>query len=451
MDVQYLIKRHQTWYVNLRVPPKLVDIIGKQRLQRSLKTRDVNEANRLKHAVVAELQNYFNTVRKSLEAGTPMSDLSNAAKVLAEEVKLGQVSRENNDSVWSELLDRYLDNNHTRDMETGEYQTDETTTAQIKIASALVSNPELYLLSNALEGYLKEISKRIRKQTYQAKERRIGDFMLWLKVDKEPGHVTKKEAGKFLTDDLSNRDLSTKSIKDFLSDLSAFFNWMEGRGIIENNPFRGLSGTVRDTSRGVRNTTKRREWTESELLLLLNQLKAKKDARLTTMTLIALYTGMRSNEIAELELTEVHKDYIHIPEAKTETSIRDVPIHTTIKPLINKLIQTSTDGYLISGLKRGGTDQKRNHCIVKRLSTFIRGKVTADSAVVFHSLRKNFSGELERAGITENLAQQIVGHKKQSLTYGLYSQGVKLDQLIEAVSKVSHGSGIDSLVKELSR
>ena len=100
MDVQYLIKRHQTWYVNLRVPPKLVDIIGKQRLQRSLKTRDVNEANRLKHAVVAELQNYFNTVRKALESGTPLSDLSNAARVLAEEVKLGQVSRENNDSVW---------------------------------------------------------------------------------------------------------------------------------------------------------------------------------------------------------------------------------------------------------------------------------------------------------------------------------------------------------------
>lgn len=273
--------------------------------------------------------------------------------------------------------------------------------------------------------------------------------MSWLKVDKEPRHVTKKEAGEFLTNELSNRDLSTKSIKDFLSDLSAFFNWMEGRGFIETNPFRGLSGTVRETSRGIRNNTKRLEWSEHELLTLINGLKTKRDMKLAAMSLIALYSGMRSNEIAELELIDVNDVYFHIPEGKTESSIRNVPIHPIIQPLIHSLKASSNDGYLISGLKRGGEDQKRNHNEVKRFGTFKRSLGITSPTVVFHSLRKNFSGELERAGISENLAQQIVGHKKQSLTYGLYSHGVKIEQLLEAVSKITHGTKIDALTKEV--
>jgi hypothetical protein len=56
---------------------------------------------------------------------------------------------------------------------------------------------------------------------------------------------------------------------------------------------------------------------------------------------------------------------------------------------------------------------------------------------------------MERADVQENLAQQIVGHKKQSLTYGLYSDGVKVEKMMDAVSKVSHGQKVDELVKEL--
>jgi integrase len=449
MNTAYLKKRRQTWYVYVTVPPALQSIVGKQKLERTLKTRDLATANRLKHAVVAEFKSYLDSVRKSISAGTPLDQVITASRALANSVKIGATSRDNAVDAWSRMLDDYLDDNHGRDSKTGEYLTDDHVTEKLVIAGSLVNNPDMVILSTALDDYLADVSKRIRKQTLDAKEKRIRDFMLWLKVDKEPQHVTKKEAGRFLTDSLSKRDLSTKSIKDFLSDLSAFFNWLEGRGVIENNPFKGLSTTIKDSSRGLKNSTQRREWSEHELLLLLGKLKNKTDNRLTALTLLGLYTGMRSNELAEIELTDVHDCYIHIPEGKTESSIRDVPIHPIIKPLVDKLKQSSTDGYLITGLKRGGSDQKRNHYAVKRFGIIKNEAGVKDAAVVFHSLRKNFSGELERAGISENLAQQIVGHKKQSLTYGLYSQGVRIGQLAEAVAKVTHGSNVDSAVQSL--
>ena len=163
------------------------------------------------------------------------------------------------------------------------------------------------------------------------------------------------------------------------------------------------------------------------------------------MAAIALYTGMRANEIAGTQLADVHADYIHIPEGKTDAAVRDVPIHPVIKPLVERLTEESTDGYLINGLKGGGEDGKRGHYVLKRIGATIRALKITDKAVVFHSLRNNFAQAMENAGVSENLAQQIIGHKKQSLTFGLYSHGVDLGVLQEAVGKVTYGE-IDRVV-----
>ena len=68
----------------------------------------------------------------------------------------------------------------------------------------------------------------------------------------------------------------------------------------------------------------------------------------------------------------------------------------------------------------------------------------------FHSLRKNFSTALENSQVPENIAQQLVGHSKKSMTYSLYSQGASDDVLRDAIEKVSYGP-IDQLIKEQLR
>jgi hypothetical protein len=44
-------------------------------------------------------------------------------------------------------------------------------------------------------------------------------------------------------------------------------------------------------------------------------------------------------------------------------------------------------------------------------------------AHVFHSISKTVVTLLENAGVSENVAADIVGHEKPRITYGLYSGG----------------------------
>jgi hypothetical protein len=61
---QYLQRRHQTWYVVLEVPKKFRTVLGR-RLIRSLQTQSLDEANRKKHAVIAEMKRQLNALAKA--------------------------------------------------------------------------------------------------------------------------------------------------------------------------------------------------------------------------------------------------------------------------------------------------------------------------------------------------------------------------------------------------
>ena len=56
---------------------------------------------------------------------------------------------------------------------------------------------------------------------------------------------------------------------------------------------------------------------------------------------------------------------------------------------------------------------------------------------VFHSIRKTVATLLDRAGVPENVAADIIGHEKPTMTYGLYSGGSDLKVMREALKKIS--------------
>ena len=56
MDKSYLWKRHNIYWVRVRVPDKVRSIIGKSELSRNLYTSDLSKANNIKHSVIAEFK-----------------------------------------------------------------------------------------------------------------------------------------------------------------------------------------------------------------------------------------------------------------------------------------------------------------------------------------------------------------------------------------------------------
>jgi integrase len=449
VEKKYLRQRRQGWYVRVRVPPALREEIGDTHVVRSLKTRDLATARQRRWKAVADIKAHFaeigsqRAVGASGSNGGPAERFISTAKDLQRKVRLGLITPDEAWEQWEIEGDAIVDT-IPRDRD-GDYLDDPGTKQAFDLATSLLRSPDVSLLSSAVADYLSEIKPRVRNQTLATKTRRLRQLQDWLKTDRKTEAVTKTVAGRFVTDVLMKQNLSAKTVRDTISDLTAFFGWCESRGLVPSNPFAGQSKTVRETSRGVRQKEKRRPWTTDELKTYFTALK-REDPR-WTMAAIALYTGMRANEIAETQLCDVFDSHIHIPEGKTEASVRDVPLHRAIKPLVKRLKECSTDGYLISGLKRGGEDKKRAHYILKRIGASIRSSGITDRSVVFHSLRGNFAQALENNGVPENLAQQIIGHKKQSLTFGLYSHGVDLPVLARSVNKISFGA-IDDLVRQ---
>jgi len=58
--------------------------------------------------------------------------------------------------------------------------------------------------------------------------------------------------------------------------------------------------------------------------------------------------------------------------------------------------------------------------------------------LVFHSIRKTVATLLENAGVPENVSADILGHEKNTMTYGLYSGGSSLSVKAKALAKLSY-------------
>lgn len=62
---QHLMQRGQTWYIRLRVPTDLLsEYDGTKEVQRSLKTRDYDEARKLVTTAKLEIENEFEAKRR---------------------------------------------------------------------------------------------------------------------------------------------------------------------------------------------------------------------------------------------------------------------------------------------------------------------------------------------------------------------------------------------------
>jgi len=182
-------------------------------------------------------------------------------------------------------------------------------------------------------------------------------------------------------------------------------------------------------------------FTNAEIVTILNTAIGTKKPHQPLIDLIQLgmYTGARIGELCHLKCSECSEDVLSITDSKTDAGIREVPVHTMIKPIVRRLLETSKDGYLLSGLpvdKYGN----RSDAIGKRFGR-LKKRMGFPPLKVYHSIRKTVITILENAGVTENLTADIVGHDKPRITYGLYSDGHSLEKKREAVELIGYPSG----------
>lgn len=230
--------------------------------------------------------------------------------------------------------------------------------------------------------------------------------------------------------------LSDATVNRHVAALQSLWRWAEMREYCEGtNPFDGFHRQLRT---GV-NVDGYLPWENEELARLWSPVPKRSD--LLEVTLVAMFTGMRLDEIASMEAQQVRHEggipYINITDAKTPAGVRKVPIHPVLTWLVGRS-KTVGQGALWSTFNPEGPGAKRGADAGKE---FTRHKQSAGFHTrnkAFHSFRKNVTQQMERAQVAEGEWAQILGHER-GFTYGRYNpHGVELARAAEIIAKIEY-------------
>jgi integrase len=238
---------------------------------------------------------------------------------------------------------------------------------------------------------------------------------------------------------------SQSSVSKTKTFLSKYWKYLQQRDYVDRDlkPFTDI-----ELPKTLKARKAREAYTDDEVALILDQLQLKQDDALTAITTLAMYTGARISELAGLGVDNVVTvdgiTCLKIDDAKTKAGNRTVPVHPEIQRLVQTLITDSTDGYLVSGVKSKGGKDRRADVLGKRYGRLVRNDCQLPSTKVFHCFRHTVATKLESADIPENIAADIVGHDKATMTYGLYSGGTSTQQKFDAVKTIQYKKNVSA-------
>jgi len=180
---------------------------------------------------------------------------------------------------------------------------------------------------------------------------------------------------------------------------------------------------------------KRGYWTVGDYNKLI--VAKPEDTQLVDLIKLGAHTGCRLEEICSMPLANVKDDRFIVQDAKTEAGWREIPIHSDIKQTVARLVDESTDGFLLSGLSSTNKYTKRGAAIGKRFGR-LRTALGYPENLVFHSFRKTLLYLMRDRGVPEPQAALIVGHEPNTITYGLYGNDISFGRKVEIMESISY-------------
>lgn len=457
-DMIHLEQRHRTYFAVVYVPKDVQPVIGKKKLSVTLRTSDFQAANIAKHAEVAKFKQRIADARKLLKLAKETQDAGSAAwlKSAAEEYRLKYavadtaVRTAEVDEEFEETLDELR-----ADLWSGKLQEGSPRAVDLEAEAQrlkdLVSGKAIDL-KDTVRDWLDEIKPHYTAQTIAQHETAFARLYSFLGDRCLVRDVTRRRAGEFLTKDLVRSGLSGKTIKRYLSSYSMAWKWMISRGLLDDggdavpvNPWAGqrIAGAAKKSA-------VRHAWTPEELQKILTADFPKKYRTvLHDLIRLALLTGARIEELCAIRAEDVVRTeqgiFLSIRKGKTEAATRLIPLHELGVPIVERRLQDG-DEFLFANLEPGGRDGKRSHHVSKAFGRYRRDAGITDDLKDFHALRTTFMEAMEGAGVPESTTKLIVGHKRESMTYGRYSKGIMVD-LRGAIDRLHFGPVVTGLME----
>lgn len=382
------------WQVELRIPSDVRVVLDRTRFAQSTGTRDKREASNRALPMLAEWHKLITTARQSPELIQPKLDRSKPL---------------------FDASQGLCDNRNTQPW-----------LDELKPSQANLYAPIEWCDGVSLPTHMTDFIEAhyTRHRTQLEAKRYILEATLFVHTLEDLNRVNTQrwvstEEGKPI-----DERRAVKTMQKAVGFLSEYFEWLRYRGFVSQNlqnPFKELH-----FSKQLARPRQYLPLSFDEVRLLRQAAENANDVLMVIYIDIGRFTGMRLSEIGELSAEYIVNEsgvqcFRVRPDAKTEASSnRLVPIAPSLSSCVD-----------LGNLDLRGT----GNAVGKRFGRLKR-RVLKDGSTrqkCFHSLRKFVVTELERAGIAEGVAADLVGHEKPNITYNVYSGGSSVEQLSHAV------------------
>ena len=418
---KYLQKRRRVWYAMLNIPASLRPTFGRRTFVKSLETEALSVAEVRVLSVVAEWKKQI-AIARGTEGGTDDELLATVMKVRQDAQRL---KGEGTSDDLIQMIHEDVGYSRRWDEERGDFVTDDETLAN---AVSIVHGTSL-LLREHIEDYL--ASRDVTPKTTDMQRR---DLKLFAQTFEFAKNATRPKILDWVNVELTtSQSLSVATVSRMISACRGYWDYLERhKGLTLEPPFNKV---LPSKSRRKTKTAIEAEGRAFRVADYHKLMASCEHPALTDLIHLGAYTGCRIEELCSLKLENVLADRLQIENAKSQAGWRTIPIHKDIAQTVARLVDTSDDGYLLSGLtfnKYGG----RSNAIGKRFGRLKKALGYSEN-YVFHSLRKGFATQLENANIPLNVSARLMGHEIQNETFGRYSDGLALEVLQQAISHVS--------------
>lgn len=313
--MSHIEKRRNLWYATLKVPAALQATIGKTKFLQSLGTPDKRRAEAFAAPIVAM---WKAQLRKA--EGEPDALLSEAQR-WQEAIRAAQ--HEGNAEGAEALASIVVDRAHALE----EQGSEPAARRWADVALGLKTPAGHYLEDwKAANSHL---AQKTRDQMAKDVQRLVGRFPML-------EDITPQAARKWVGE-LQKQGASASSLERMTSFWRSYWKYLAapGVGAVPAASFPFSMEYVQKVKKVPEEA--RAPFPAEEVPKLWRAAEEAKDPTLADLVKLGAYTGARIEELCSLKVADVNGVSFKIRDAKTEAGIREVPIHSAIKPLIARL------------------------------------------------------------------------------------------------------------------
>lgn len=322
---------------------------------------------------------------------------------------------------------------------------------EMNLANGLSGIPAVTTQSSRLLTVMRDLYMKLNSAKWRP--RTADDYLASIQLfidtvgDMPVQTVSRRTVNDFkvaMIDKMSPRTLDKKLVV-----IKGLIDYAKGAGdYVGENPF---SGQLVMKKRDLRKRPKYKEFSADDLKKIFGKAylpyKTSKP-HFYWVPLIGLFTGARINEICQLRCNDI-QDYQGTwilsmlaehddQEAKTEASLRVVPVHPQLLELglleYSQMVARVTGdkgSMLFPHLVKDKTGYAKSSS--RQWGNYLGRLGLNDPMKVFHSLRPTANNRLKQAGVDEEKRCQLVGHVHDTVNSEIYSSPLEAKKLAETV------------------